>query len=169
MKTSLNCIPCFAKQALNAVRFATDNVEMQEEVVRATLRLVSDMDMNNSPPVVAQHIHRQLRELTGVNDPYKEIKDNFNKMAMNMLPEFKKKLAQSDNKLDLALRLSIAGNVIDFGINGGLTQTQARDSISDALNVPVCGSVKDFSNAIESAENIYFLQTMQGKLYSINY
>jgi uncharacterized protein with ATP-grasp and redox domains len=44
------------------------------------------MDLSQCPPVVAREIHRTLRAMTGVDDPYRAVKDRFNKMALDMLP-----------------------------------------------------------------------------------
>jgi len=37
MKTFLDCIPCFVRQALDSARLATDDEQIHEQVVRETL------------------------------------------------------------------------------------------------------------------------------------
>jgi uncharacterized protein with ATP-grasp and redox domains len=64
----LDCVPCFLRQALEAARNVSDSVQVHERIVREVLRLAAALDLNRSPPVMAQHIHRRLRELTGVED-----------------------------------------------------------------------------------------------------
>jgi hypothetical protein len=86
MNTFLDCIPCFARQALEATRFVTDDPVIHERVMRGILREAAEMDFSQSPPAIGQILHRALRELTGVVDPYREIKDYFNQTALEMLP-----------------------------------------------------------------------------------
>ena len=74
MKTFLNCVPCFVRQALDSVRLVTDDENIHEEVLRNVLHLTSEIDLRQSPAAMGQHIHRHIRRLTGTDDPYREIR-----------------------------------------------------------------------------------------------
>jgi uncharacterized protein with ATP-grasp and redox domains len=73
---------------------------------------------------LATKIHRKTYELLDYVDPYKEIKD----MAMNVglqLEDRSRKLITTSNKNDrlrTAVLVSIVGNVLDFGIPGGVSE-----------------------------------------------
>jgi len=164
MRTSLDCIPCFARQALEAARFVTDDPAIHEQILRDVLRLAAEMDLAQRPPVVGQQIHRRLRQLTGVDDPYRDVKDGFNRMALDMLPEFEAQVREGPDPLSLALRLAIAGNVIDLGVNGGLTEDQARRAVAGAMDEPFHGDVEDFRQAVASADNILYLADNAGEI-----
>ncbi len=69
MKTSLDCIPCLLKQALVAARLISADPVIHEQILLEALRWSEEMDLNQSPPAMAQRIHRRLRELTGTDDP----------------------------------------------------------------------------------------------------
>ena len=43
-------------------------------------------------------------------------------MALALLPELKTKIEAATDPLIMALRLAIAGNVIDMGVNGNVTE-----------------------------------------------
>ncbi len=75
MNTSVDCIPCFVRQTLDAARMSSADPAVHEKLIRDVLRWLSKMDMSLSPPALAQRIHRRLRELTGVDDPYRAQKD----------------------------------------------------------------------------------------------
>ena len=79
MKTSLDCIPCFVRQALDAARQLSADMAFHERILRDVLRWTSAMDLNQSPPVLGQRIHRHLRELTGNDDPYRQAKQDQNR------------------------------------------------------------------------------------------
>jgi len=164
MHTALECIPCFARQALEAARFVTDDPTVHEQILRNVLRLVAEMDMVQCPPVVAQRMHRHLRQLTGVDDPYRAVKDRFNRMAMDMLPELSAKVRKGPAPLVMALRLAIAGNVIDLGVNGGLTEVEARQAVTVALDEPFHGDVEGFRQAMEAANDILYLVDNAGEI-----
>ena len=82
MKTFLDCIPCFLRQALDAARLVTDDEAIHERVLREVLRAARDMDLRQSPPAMGQRIHRLIRNLTGQSDPYREVKRRHNRLAL---------------------------------------------------------------------------------------
>jgi uncharacterized protein with ATP-grasp and redox domains len=84
MKVYLDCIPCFIRQSLDAARHATDDIRIHEKVVSGVLSFVNNMDMNQTPPVMGQKIHRLIKELVGVTDPYCDIKQRFNNLALRL-------------------------------------------------------------------------------------
>ena len=81
MRIFLDCIPCFVRQALDSARLATDDEQIHEKVVREVLRLAADLDISQSPPVIGQQIHRLIRKLVDNTDPYRELKQRFNRLA----------------------------------------------------------------------------------------
>ena len=164
MRTALDCIPCFARQALEAARFVTDDPAVHERTVRDVLRMAAEMDLAQCPPAVAQRIHRQLREITGVEDAYRAVKDRFNRLALDMLPELAATIEQSADPLYMALRLAIAGNVIDLGVNGGLTEDETRRAVAGALDEPFHGDFDAFRRAVEDARSILYLADNAGEI-----
>ncbi len=108
MQTTHDCIPCFVRQALDAVRFATPNEKIHEEVLRKVLLLAAKLDLKQSPPMMGQKIHRLMRQLSGNADPYKDIKDQSNRYALKLLPELEKRFKDFPDPIELAIRR--AGN-----------------------------------------------------------
>jgi uncharacterized protein with ATP-grasp and redox domains len=45
MKTSLDCVPCFAQQALDAARAASSDPAIHEQIVRDVLQMVAAADL----------------------------------------------------------------------------------------------------------------------------
>ena len=102
--------------------------------------------------------------MTGVDDPYRAVKDRFNRMALDMLPELAGVVKQAADPLEMALRLAIAGNVIDLGVNGEITEDEARRCIQDALDGPFGGDVDAFRQAVSMATNILYLADNAGEI-----
>ncbi len=85
--------------------------------MRALLRYLSTIDFQQSPPQIGQQMHRIIREVLNNPDPYLDIKRQFNQLLLDHYPELKRWVEQASDPFQMALRLSIAGNVIDFGPN----------------------------------------------------
>ncbi len=164
MRTSLECIPCFVRQTLEAVRFATRETRVHERLLREVLRAAAEMNLEQSPPAMAQQIHRKLRTLTGVDDPYRGVKDRFNRMAMAMLPEMAAEVARSDDPLATAVRLAIAGNVIDLGVDGNLTEAEAERAIGNMMHEPFAGNLDELAAAVRTAGSILYLADNAGEI-----
>ncbi len=117
MKTYLDCIPCFMQQALRAARIATSDEKKIKEVLDQVGCLIKEIPMENTPPQTGYLIYQKVKEVTGVYDPYKSIKQKNIKEALNAYPGLKQIIKESDDRLLTAIRIAIAGNVIDYGVN----------------------------------------------------
>ena len=165
METYFDCIPCFIRQTLDAVRLVTDDKGVQERVLRDVLSVASNMDLTQSPPVIGQYIHRKIREFSGVADPYRKIKDRFNHLARELYPQLKTRVEVSAGPLETAVRLAIAGNIIDCGVNGNLQASDIDQGIDHALTEPLEGPLAEFSAAIHQAEKILYLADNAGEIF----
>ena len=117
MKTFLDCLPCMMDQALRAGRIATEDERIIKKLLDTVGAMMKDIPLENTPPETGEIIYRKVREITGVTDPYKEVKKANIEEALSLYPELKKIVRESDNSLLTAIRIAIAGNVIDLGVN----------------------------------------------------
>jgi hypothetical protein len=164
MRTYLDCIPCFARQSLEAARMATDDPAVQERVLRDVLRALSEIDFADSPPAMAQRIHRLIRQATGRDDPYRALKQRFTRMALALLPGLRERAARAADPRETALRLAIAGNVIDLGVNGSLDEADVLQAVDEAASAPLAGDVRGMFAAAEAAEEILYLADNAGEI-----
>ena len=131
MKLNLDCIPCFQRQALQAVRFISDDEKLQEKVLRKVMNELLKSDWNSTPPELAHKVHSIVKRVTTEDDPYKEVKRESNDLVLRMYPELKDMVKSSRDPLRKAVRLAIAGNIIDFGV----VQTfNLEETIKEVLN-----------------------------------
>lgn len=115
MRIDLECFPCLLRQAVEAGRLATEDEEKRLEVVRAALKILREASPESTPPLLCLRVHEEVKRITGNADPYRKLKRNFNRMAKKMYPELKRKVSGSPDPLLTAVKLAIAGNVIDVG------------------------------------------------------
>jgi len=116
MKTYLDCLPCFLNQALKTSRVATTDEKIQREVLDQVMENLIRLPLDASPPRIAQIVYATIKKITGTGDPYSAIKKKQNELALNFYPEFKAMVRNAEDPLLLALKLAIAGNIIDFGV-----------------------------------------------------
>ena len=120
MRTYLDCIPCFYRQALDAARIAGTDEIKQKQIVDKISQLIPDFPLEASPPEMGREIHNLVGKISGVKDPFKEIKENSNKFALKLYPKLKQEINNSEDRLLAAVKLSIIGNIIDYGAKNSL-------------------------------------------------
>ena len=165
MRIFLDCIPCFVRQALDSARLATDDERIHEQVVREVLRLAADLDMSQSPPAIGQQIHRLIRKLIDNNDPYRELKQRFNRLALRLCAELEERVRTSEDPLETAVRLAIAGNIIDLGVKTSIEESDVARTIRDCLTADFDNQqIEEFRNAVSQAGKILYLADNAGEI-----
>jgi uncharacterized protein with ATP-grasp and redox domains len=65
MKTYLDCIPCFLRQALEAARAVTDDEGVHRRVMKSVAGLVAELAPGVTPPEVVRRVYGIVTEITG--------------------------------------------------------------------------------------------------------
>lgn len=117
MRTYLDCIPCFFRQALETTRLAELPEEDQRQVLVELGQKLSGFSLRSSPPEIARYLYADIAARAG-RDPFKEVRENSNRQALELYPRLKHRIEDSSDPLRTAVRLAIAGNVIDYGTPG---------------------------------------------------
>ena len=117
MKTYLDCFPCFLDQALRAGRIVIKDEKEIKRLLDEVGAMLSTIPLESTPPESGRLIYQKVSEITGIADPYKDIKRDSTKEALALYPYLKDQIKKADDNLLIAIRIAIAGNVIDFGAN----------------------------------------------------
>ena len=165
MRTYVDCIPCLFRQALSSLRLASDEEQVHEQVMREVLSLLCKMDFQQSPPAMAQRIHRLIRQLTNTYDPYRRIKDRFTTFALALYPKLERLMAESERPLETAVRLALAGNIIDLGAKCSLKMSEIEETIHEALATELdMASLEDFEKETAAAKTILYIGDNAGEV-----
>ncbi len=165
MKTFHDCLPCFTKQALSALRRSGASDEQIDRAMREVFRHLADIELSLSPPVTATKIHRIVRRLTGAVDPYAEEKTRYNALACSLLPRMSALAESAPDPFLAKVKLAIAGNIIDFGKNSDLHENEVRECFERALHTPVDQpAVERLHQAVRGADSILYLCDNAGEI-----
>ena len=115
MKAYLDCYPCFFVQTLNTMRLITSDEEEIWKVLKSVSSFLPELSFDSTPPEIGREIYRIISDMTGVKDPYRDIKKRCTQQALSLYPNIKEKVEKSDNGLLTAVKAAVAGNIIDFG------------------------------------------------------
>jgi uncharacterized protein with ATP-grasp and redox domains len=131
MKLNLECIPCFQRQALSTIRLISDDADLQQNVLKEVIKELLKSDWHSTPPELAHKVHTLIKRITKETDPYKQVKKDSNDLVLKKYSVLKKKVENSKDPLETALRLAIAGNIIDYGI---IEKFNLEGTIKEVLN-----------------------------------
>jgi hypothetical protein len=148
MKIYTRCIPCFARQAVDAAEMATDDPGLQELIIRSALRMIAEADYGKTPPHIGVLIHGIVKSLTGDIDPYQGLKSLYNRLALEYYPYMEKLVAGAKSPLETAAKLAVAGNNIDFGIRDRHERIGIKEVVEETLAMPF--SIDDFPEFAEA-------------------
>jgi uncharacterized protein with ATP-grasp and redox domains len=164
MNSSLDCVPCFLRQSIEAARAATSNTRIHRQIVQDVLRMTAELDFDQPPPVVGQIIHRHVRALTGVKDPYQAAKNRCNRLAMEALPELSKVVQEARDPLLASATCAVAANAIDMGVSSAITDEEVRLALRATPGQPVYGEWEGFRKAAARATDILYLADNSGEI-----
>ncbi|KUG02834.1 hypothetical protein ASZ90_019767 [hydrocarbon metagenome] len=165
MKTYYDCIPCLLRQTVGAMRMSGADDGIQEKLIRFVLRETADMDLNETPPYMAALIHRQIREVLDDPDPYAEVKQQFNTLALDLYEKLQQQIKSAADPFETAVRISIAGNIIDFGVRADIGPQDVDETILECLHSPIAfNTASELSHSIQQADNILFLGDNAGEI-----
>ncbi|MBN1820942.1 MAG: DUF89 family protein [Prolixibacteraceae bacterium] len=136
-----------------------DQLVLQEELNFE----ISRIDYRKSfSPEVTRNIIEKLKHFSPISDPYEVEKKESNLMLLSRYPEFQKLVKESPNQFDTALRLAIAGNIIDFGPahRFNIDETIKR-VLKSEFAIDHSGQLK---KAIKKAETILYLGDNCGEI-----
>jgi hypothetical protein len=166
VKIGVECIPCFARQGFEAVSLVTDDQMSRKRILRQVLFRLANESFDKTPPSIGGDIHRIVRRLSGDSDPYLEIKKDSNTLAMKLVPSLNELMRSSNDPFEMAVRLAIAGNVIDSGQGDSISERRVKGAISQCLDQPIRrDTIDELREQIKKASNILYLGDNAGEVF----
>jgi len=144
---------------------ATDDEVLRQDIIRKALHALAEIPYDKTPPYAGVVIHRIVKEIVGDIDPYEELKTIYNQRALDLYDEMKEIVAQSQNTLETASRLAIAGNNIDFGFRSNSEHIDLHEAIDETLVRPLAiNHLKQFKTSLDHATSILYIADNAGEI-----
>ncbi len=169
MRTYLDCIPCFFKQALEAARLSDADLKTQRRILDEVARELPKFSLEASPPEMGRIIYNLVKSYIGKEDPYLKIKEKSNQFAMGIVDRLRNKLLNSHDRLLTAIELAIAGNIIDYGVKNTLdVDTELERILSNEQKVIKNEDgrflqYEDFRSVLKKAKRVLYLADNAGE------
>lgn len=162
MRTYLDCYPCFLRQALTAARMAGATADVEWRALHHVLGLLHDVPDGATPPLLAGQVHRLVRDEAGHGDPYAEVKASTTSAALALYPRLTELVASSPDPVGTAVRVAIAGNVIDLGVSDDVPDLW--QTVERVLAAPLAiDDLEALREAVATADHVLYLADNAGE------
>jgi uncharacterized protein with ATP-grasp and redox domains len=156
------CFFCFTKAFERLLAKENITNEAKNSFTRDMITLYHTKWDELYSPEFSRELHTILRSYTNNPDPYKEEKRVNNDQALNLISESEKLVNQSDDPFRTALRIAIAGNIIDFAANDSFN---IMVTIEKALNSGFAiDHSRQLKKELEKARSVLYLGDNAGEI-----
>jgi len=112
-------------------------------------------------PEIATNVHRIVKKVTGNVDPYSQLKNKYNRMALKLYPKLKLAVERSKDPLLTAAKVAVAGNVIDFGSK---TNINLEEEVEKVLNNELAiNDIDQLKKAVLNYKKVLYLADNAGE------
>ena len=161
MRLYLDCYPCVLNQTLSACRALGVSDTIQRDVFSAALQILVEANPENPPVELVARVQSVIKEKTGVADPYYYQKQASTKAALAVTSQAEEMINHSNDPFEAAVRLSIAGNIIDFGVSDSF---DLPSEIARVMREPFAvNDLERLKEEIDKADTILYLADNAGE------
>ncbi|MBV5315795.1 MAG: DUF89 family protein [Prolixibacteraceae bacterium] len=156
------CFFCFARAFERLIE--KENLSPEEKKCFASdmFGLFNQVKHDFSIPMISRELHVLLKQYSKNPDPYQKAKKQSNDLVLGMYAELKDIVFQAANQFETALRLAIAGNIIDYGIGNYF---DLQGTIDKVLNSEFAiDDSLELKQAISEAKTVLYLGDNCGEL-----
>lgn len=165
MRLHLECLTCNINQVIKIMNILQIETSKRENIMSAVLQSLANQDYGKCNPEVMKETWQVIVEHTGNVNPYKDIKTYYNQEVMKMVEDMQKIIATSSQPLYTAIKIAIAGNLIDFAAKHHFS----IDSLIQKMEkIESCPMGRDDSNQLfhdlKSAKTVLYLGDNCGEI-----
>ncbi len=157
LKATHLCARCLVDQATHAVELVVKDSAERLAMMVEIMQLLQGAFPEKIPAELGTLIHQHIRDRTG-RDPYSALKEKSNRVAA----EVARTLRENGLSLRRAVRAAVAGNAIDFGVDGS---REALASLREELERDLTTDHYDrFRQEVDDAARILYLTDNCGEI-----
>lgn len=114
MKIDNACVECIIGQSRRVADAIGADTALRRKIGQDVLAMADTFDFTQSPPEVARPVYEQMARLAGKRDLYDEVKRHSTEKAKAFVPFLREQIAGADDPFFTAMKVAVAGNVIDL-------------------------------------------------------
>ena len=162
MISDYRCFYCFTRAFEKLLQKENISVDAKNSFTHDMVSMYHKNWGDLNSPEFARELHCLLKSYTLNTDPYKEEKKRYNDLAIKLVTDLKNNVLKSADPFVTALRLAIAGNIIDFAVND---KFDLQATIEMALKTEFAlDHSRQLKNAVNNSESVLYLGDNAGEI-----
>lgn len=154
MNIKPDCLSCLFDQALKVTKLLNLNDATSKKVFDRTSQILIEHDLSSTPPQIAKDIYQAISEITGDEDPVALAKERATDEALKVDTSFIETIPD-------AIKMSVMGNVIDFGAK---EQFELNEMIQSHFDQPfVLDDTATFIKELRNAKELVIIADNVGE------
>ncbi|HQE25844.1 MAG TPA: ARMT1-like domain-containing protein, partial [Candidatus Atribacteria bacterium] len=149
MRAQPECFCCSIRQAQEATEIAGRDKDTIWKVSQEVCAVYARADQNWTPAYMTTLAHDVTKKIVGIEDIFYQLKREHNKAALQFYPQLKEWVKRGDNSLERAVKVAIAGNIIDLGVYREVRVEEVLEEVNHAQwgRYEFASWVEDLKNA----------------------
>jgi len=166
LKTYFECIPCIINQAIITLELCGSSRDLRKKVISCLLKELENIDYSLSPSENTDVAYELVSKYTGIIDPYLDMKKEHNETALKLYPELEKMLNLASDRLHMAAKIAISGNIIDMGISSNHDgDMDFKQILKNIKELPLAiDDFTDFYINLKECKNILYMADNAGEI-----
>lgn len=132
MRTSLDCLSCIVRQAVDASRLVTTDEATIVAIMRTVFTRLAQANLTATPPEIVQQVQAIIRKKLNNTDPFRDIKRKSTEKALSLESDINAEISRSPTPFATAIAFAIAGNILDFGMKTAWDEDHILASFAQA-------------------------------------
>lgn len=124
--------------------------------------MAENFDKASQPNKLATEVNQYIKQKTKCEDAYLKQKEISNEIAMSLMPNVNE-ILKKDNSLETYVKVSIVGNILDFGVYN--LSTDFKGLIDSNLNRNLSiNDINEFEKALNFHDEVLYLVDNAGEI-----
>lgn len=161
----LECVGCCINQVNRVLGIVSLPEQTQNEMMKAVLDTLARANFDKCTPEIMAEIWAVIVRFAGKEDIYGEIKSYFNRELLKTKPLVDELLDRSRDRFSTALKIAIAGNLIDFAAFDAFDPSVLREKIEEVEKNPLTVNDSEaLRGALRNAKSLLYIGDNCGEI-----
>lgn len=145
------------------IDLSCDDEDLKFELMQNCLiHMANNFTKDSQPNKIATEVNQYIKQKTKCEDAYFKQKEISNEIALSIMPKAKE-ILKSNNALETYVKLSIVGNILDFGVYDVNTDFKKLIDVNLHKNLTI-NDIDELKNALNSHDDVLYIVDNAGEI-----
>jgi damage-control phosphatase, subfamily I len=167
MKIQPECVTCLLKRIIFETELSTKDPLIRLKTIQKSCTALEELyNQNVSSAEISTKVHKIAYDTLGDKDPYAEIKEQSNKVALTLVERVNELIEYSDDPLRITMLATIIGNLMDFGIAGASARPEHLSEVFEDTFAEDLGhdDTEEIKEILKTAKNVVLFTDNCGEI-----